>query len=232
MRFSIISVVLAGASHFHQVFANTDHAAIIAAKELQDQAMFPGHDIFTPSFDLPVVPGNWDKTENYNGTIQHAMQQMDEAHPGWLKEFDAHVAAHSPNASIAKRDEPCKYQQWKADVRCKEEMSGGQWDALHDGFVYLQKLAGKGGMRAGPRACGRISCSYDTAIFTCNDNAYYIEVLWKEAGDGAECIYDKCHYWGGDVERVHGHTFSNKDNWNLIARGLDRDDSNEEDRYC
>lgn len=51
-------------------------------------------------------------------------------------------------------------------------MTGGWWDALLEGVRYLLNLdggTGKGAIRAGPKACGRINCSYDTVMFTCND---------------------------------------------------------------
>ncbi|QDS75894.1 hypothetical protein FKW77_002435 [Venturia effusa] len=158
-----------------QTFAAMNHAAIIAAKEVADQAMFPDRPIFTPSWDLPVDPGNSNTTETYNGTIQHAMMQMNETYPGWIKKFDDHVAAQQADPlAPAKREYLCQWDQWKMDVRCNEDPIGGRWDALGAGVRYLHGLSGKSYMRAGPHACGRISCSYDTAIFTCNENDHSI----------------------------------------------------------
>ena len=59
-------------------------------------------------------------------------------------------------------------------------MIGGYWDALPEGVRYLRNLdggTGKGAMRAGPKACGRISCSYDTAIPTCNDVSLFFSLF-------------------------------------------------------
>lgn len=125
--------------------------------------MFPDRPILTPSWDLPVEPGNVNLTENFNGTIQHAMQQMNEAHPGWLKEYEDWVKTQP-----AKRQSACIYPQWANGIACGG-FSPGRWDANGDAVKYLHNLPGMSGMRAGPKACGRVSCSYDTAVFTCND---------------------------------------------------------------
>ncbi|PWY90681.1 hypothetical protein BO70DRAFT_358131 [Aspergillus heteromorphus CBS 117.55] len=40
---------------------------------------------------------------------------------------------------------------------------------IRDGISYLKGLEGTCGVSAGPAACARISCSYDSGIYLCND---------------------------------------------------------------
>ncbi|KAI1332852.1 hypothetical protein F5Y16DRAFT_407446 [Xylariaceae sp. FL0255] len=59
---------------------------------------------------------------------------------------------------------------------CNVGLSGpANYNRIEQGVTYLQKVKGRCGNGPGPGNCGRISCSYDAAIYWCNDNNYYVE---------------------------------------------------------
>jgi hypothetical protein len=62
-----------------------------------------------------------------------------------------------------------------------------------DGIAYLQSLGfGNCGVPAGPRVCSRISCSYDSGIWLCNDNAWHIQPSCTYLASYAEDIVSRC----------------------------------------
>jgi hypothetical protein len=141
--------------------------------------MFPTYDIWTPSWTFEIHPGTGGANAVFNGTVQHAREQMIEAYPGWDKEFVAWAEnQHKQNSTVStaspasttftkRGDQPGTKDDWWPAV-CGG-FSAGQWDAATDGVAYLKNHGGQWSVEAGPRVCGRISCSYDTAIFVCND---------------------------------------------------------------
>ncbi|KAI1453674.1 hypothetical protein F4805DRAFT_360633 [Annulohypoxylon moriforme] len=91
---------------------------------------------------------------------------------------------------------------------------------IEEGIDYLSKRTGKCHMDAGPRVCTRISCSYKSAIWWCNDNTNPIEencMLWSHY---AQNILDACRS-NDAANRVRGQKFSSA-NWNIMV-GFDDD---------
>ncbi|KAI6088723.1 hypothetical protein F4821DRAFT_257562 [Hypoxylon rubiginosum] len=88
-------------------------------------------------------------------------------------------------------------------------------DKVIDGIDYLRGKTGQCHMDAGPYVCSRISCSYDSAIFWCNDNDTPLTIdcgLWSEY---AQNILDECQTDDAS-EHIKGQQF-NVDNWNIIV---------------
>ncbi|KAI0379489.1 hypothetical protein F5Y04DRAFT_282910 [Hypomontagnella monticulosa] len=86
---------------------------------------------------------------------------------------------------------------------------------IEEGIEYLRGKTGRCHMVAGPRVCTRISCSYKSGIWWCNDqpNDLWIDCsLWA---DYASDILDKCQSHDDSV-RVRGQQFAT-DDWNMIV---------------
>ncbi|KAI1385999.1 uncharacterized protein F4822DRAFT_414691 [Hypoxylon trugodes] len=86
---------------------------------------------------------------------------------------------------------------------------------IQDGIQYLSGKTGKCFMEKGPRVCTRISCSYKSAIWWCNDNHFPIEencLLWSHY---AQDILDQCQTHDAS-SRVRGQEFSTS-NWNIMV---------------
>ncbi|KAI0108819.1 hypothetical protein F4776DRAFT_675034 [Hypoxylon sp. NC0597] len=91
---------------------------------------------------------------------------------------------------------------------------------IQEGIDYLRGKTGTCYMEAGPRVCARISCSYKSAIWWCNDNDYPIQEDCSVWSDYAQDILDNCQT-NDASSRVRGQEFSIKD-WNIMV-GFDDD---------
>ncbi|KUI59332.1 hypothetical protein VP1G_06578 [Cytospora mali] len=89
---------------------------------------------------------------------------------------------------------------------------------IAQGVSYLREVPGKPSNGPGPGECGRVSCSYNSAIWWCNDNLV-TKVLdsFGNIADGAQQILTLCdpNYHHASV---NGQQFYN-DDWNVIVRG-------------
>ncbi|KAI1661838.1 hypothetical protein F4813DRAFT_398363 [Daldinia decipiens] len=92
---------------------------------------------------------------------------------------------------------------------------------IEEGIDYLKGIKGRCHMGPGPRVCTRISCSYKSAIWWCNDNDHDIYMdcsLWSQY---AQDIVDACQTHDASA-RVRGQKFNNEQNWNVMV-GFDND---------
>lgn len=57
------------------------------------------------------------------------------------------------------------------ETKCnpREEWQHADGIAIRDGIKHLRSVPGKPVASPGPAACGRVSCSYKSAIWWCND---------------------------------------------------------------
>ncbi|KAI1763251.1 hypothetical protein GGR53DRAFT_531702 [Hypoxylon sp. FL1150] len=86
---------------------------------------------------------------------------------------------------------------------------------IQEGIDYLNGKTGRCYIPAGPQYCTRISCSYHSAIFWCNDNDHAVWIdcnLWSSY---AQAIIDKCTV-DDPSQDVKGQQFSTE-NWNIIV---------------
>ncbi|KAK0747638.1 hypothetical protein B0T21DRAFT_354791, partial [Apiosordaria backusii] len=84
---------------------------------------------------------------------------------------------------------------------------------IRKGADYLYHLPDKARIGPGPNHCDRVSCSWNSGIFLCNNNPSTKEMEWKQIADAAELLLDKC----GDDGVVKGQV-DFKDNWNVVVR--------------
>ncbi|KAI0123741.1 hypothetical protein BJ170DRAFT_712920 [Xylariales sp. AK1849] len=101
---------------------------------------------------------------------------------------------------------------------------GGQGYAgepyILEGVEYLQNIPGGCHQEPGPQVCSRVSCSYNAAIWCCNDNDHDIWVPCHTLGDYAFEIRQKCmtmvHQDADSRWTVQGQWFDSE-NWNVIV---------------
>ncbi|KAK4179556.1 hypothetical protein QBC36DRAFT_179820 [Triangularia setosa] len=182
-----------------------------------DQPDVSSYAIVPISWNLPVKADDPSgATVTVTGTIQEAIAQMEASYPGWNATFQAHLPPPPTiggfnSISAAALEDPesyiCKVNQWK---------EAGQLSIVW-GIEYLRGLTGSAKNGPGPGECGRVSCSWGSAIWWCNDNDTEKEVEWSQIADGAVYISQKC---SRDSQYVKGQAFY-KDRWNVIIRGDD-----------
>lgn len=118
------------------------------------------------------VPTSLDgRTAILNGTIQEVYQQLLQINPAYEEEFG------TPEQSRA----PQYYSQIQLehllmldDIDRNSRSQCGHFDpareeAVWEGIDHLGHVSGRPVSVPGPGVCGRVSCSYDSAIWWCND---------------------------------------------------------------
>lgn len=78
--------------------------------------------------------------------------------PHWDADYPAPASARS----LERRIEFSSYF-------CRGRWGEAGWYTIAQGSGYLRRLGGRPGNGAGPGNCGRVSCSYGSAIYWCND---------------------------------------------------------------
>jgi hypothetical protein len=111
----------------------------------------PGYGVETLEWAVEVAPG---QTELLNGTVEEVMSQASQINPRFKLKERAPVAR-----SVIKR----------GNKICDNFPDKAIWWAINDGADYLRNLPGQPTNGPGPGNCGRVSCSYNSAIWWCND---------------------------------------------------------------
>ncbi|EHK99809.1 hypothetical protein M7I_4304 [Glarea lozoyensis 74030] len=132
------------------------------------------------------------------------------AHP----DFNVHAQITANIASAAKVT-----KRNKSNHFCSQDI-GNPWrpakvDKIVDGIHYLQNKARCG---VNPRSCARISCSWDSAIFLCNDRNDFIQPSCAYLASYASDIINFCHQdVNGIGIAVAGQEFDTE-NYNVLVR--------------
>lgn len=154
--------------------------------------------------------------------------------------YDTDFAAVAANKSEAPAIAPRKPDNAPNAVICAifDKPEGRAFvQYLMQGLQYLRSIPGQPTLGPGPGTCSRVSCSYDSAIYWCNDVSIFrcrvrrvgrliarqnlfTKVLpgFYNIADGAEQIIDQCKFWNIiDYKwRVSGQVFINPPrDWNV-----------------
>lgn len=116
-----------------------------------------GYGVFIPQWEVEVSPGG--ETLNLSGTVEEVHSQLLQLNHDWDTQYLEH--------KLTKR----------TDFSRSKYFCGRRWPRtgagpIYDGINYLRRVPGRPANDAGPGNCGRVSCSYDAAIWWCNDVRY------------------------------------------------------------
>ncbi|KAI3337804.1 hypothetical protein F4824DRAFT_489063 [Ustulina deusta] len=139
-----------------------------------------------------------------------------------LQHIEAQIRDLKPDFSWSGAVEPGA-SSVEGDILCDLPWNPPFASAFHirQGISYLRKIHGDCTNGPGPANCGRVSCSYRSGIFFCNDNPYPTSVPCSTFGDRAWDIVQKCYSFGHfPIDSVHGQVFDT-DGWNVIVAGAD-----------
>ncbi|KAF2669745.1 hypothetical protein BT63DRAFT_479529 [Microthyrium microscopicum] len=181
------------------------------ALEQDIKAPIPGYGVEVLKWDFPDILGS--QAESLNGTIQAVMAQLDLIKPSWRK--DLNITA--PSIPIEENQVSNKASNDLFRVVCLFGQFGwiaANQYAILDGIHYLEQLHGRPSLGPGPRTCARVSCSWDSAIWWCNDSVRTLTISgYVFIAQGATAIYKACLGWG-----VGGQAFSQDALYNVIVR--------------
>ncbi|CEN61057.1 hypothetical protein ASPCAL07724 [Aspergillus calidoustus] len=208
-------------------------AGFCALLSAAGESPIPGFELVDVAWDVEVFPGG--PHVLLNGTVQDVYEQLIELNPDFIidlsdlydedddvdedslstltpstsstRSSSLGVAQPTPSTIVEKR-------QSLRDYFCFGRWPGASRRRIGEGVSYLRRIPGTPTLGPGPGSCGRVSCSYDAAIYMCNDNSgYYTLSSWNLVADGADFINSRCIGGGDTAGQIFYH-----ENWNVIVR--------------
>ncbi|KAI0543070.1 hypothetical protein GGR58DRAFT_7818 [Xylaria digitata] len=139
-----------------------------------------------------------------------------------LQHIEAQIREMNPDFSWSRAIKPRPGNSFtESDVLCDISWNPSFASVFHirQGISYLHKIHGECTNGPGPGNCSRVSCSYHSGIWFCNDNPHPMSVPCSTFGDRAWDIIQKCYSFGDfPDDSVHGQIFDT-DGWNVIVAG-------------
>lgn len=141
-----------------------DRAAATSERRDTAKSPIPGYDIIIPSWEVSATPDG--PPVILNGTVEEVHAQLLELNPNFDADFALAEPASEETVNIFNYLDRFPSN---SPHKCFERWGFVFTDALWDGIDYLRRIGGKPTASAGPSTCARVSCSYRTGIFWCND---------------------------------------------------------------
>lgn len=136
----------------------------------------PGYTIEDIVWKVQTFPGR--PHVLMSGTVQSVFNQLRYANPNFEADFGINLATSNLNASHSEKNNvplPNITQEHYDVLRhdCFGAWPSASLPRIQEGISYLRGLPGQPSEPPGPMACGRVSCSWDAAIWWCNDVGNY-----------------------------------------------------------
>jgi len=184
-------------------------------------SVIPGYKVVPLEWSLDVGDGK--DPLHLTGTVEQVLDQLKVSHPEFEAKVEAAVAAAPPLSTVATETS----ENPAAAVVKRWEYEGhfcfGRWqrtnrNRIWEGVMYLRRVGGRPWMNPGPGTCARVSCSYDSAIYWCND-ANFVRTLdsFANIADAANEIINLCIQEEFNYQWSSGQYFY-REKWNVIVR--------------
>ncbi|KAA8649879.1 uncharacterized protein ATNIH1004_002558 [Aspergillus tanneri] len=171
------------------------------------EAPVPGYGVEEFTWEVETKPGG--PTVALNGTIQEIYAELIEINPI----YDLDFAARATEASIS-NDDGTPHLRKRFDVTCNIYTKTLR-TRIQEGITYLRGVSGRSTNGPGPGNCGRVSCSYNSAIWWRNDNTSPKTLGgFNNVADSAQVIINQCGPTSGFVSGEENHG----DHWRGIVR--------------
>lgn len=121
---------------------------------------------FIPEWEVETTPGG--PRVILNGTVQQVHAKLLEINPNYDNEFAALMNSSSEHGNSTHALETRAKFYWDK-INCNGPWSVCERTKIMDGIEYLRNLFGRPRNGGGPGNCGRVSCSWNAAIWWCND---------------------------------------------------------------
>ncbi|KAJ5747690.1 uncharacterized protein N7511_009386 [Penicillium nucicola] len=172
-----------------------------------------GYGIDIPEWEIEITPGG--NRVILNGTIEEAHDEILKLNPKWDEEFLADLPVEDQPATLVKRTD-----FYGAKYVCGKWTSA-RYKPISNGIKYLRGIKGNPRAGPGPSNCARVSCSYKSAIWWCNDSKSSKTLnSFGSIADGALYVLGHCTNSGAGISNptVDGQAF-HKTDWNVIVKG-------------
>jgi hypothetical protein len=112
------------------------------------------------TWEVETSPGGSKVT--VTGTVQDVVAQLSTINPNWKEDFNV------TEPKVQERALNFPFTSVLCMIRLGEWGTANPY-AIYDGINYLKGVPGRPTLGPGPGRCGRVSCSYNSAIYWCND---------------------------------------------------------------
>ncbi|CZR54820.1 uncharacterized protein PAC_04704 [Phialocephala subalpina] len=165
------------------------------------------------TWEVETSPGG--PKAHITGTVQEVVSQLLTINPNWKSDFN--FSETPTRSTVLSRQLSFPWTGILCDIRIGE-WGYADYYAIQDGITYLNGVPGIPTAGPGPGNCARVSCSYDSAIYWCNDETQTFSLPgFTTIAAGALVILDNCPDLGPGV---NGQVFAQfLQNWNTIVRG-------------
>ncbi|UNI21264.1 hypothetical protein JDV02_007269 [Purpureocillium takamizusanense] len=194
-------------------------ALLVGKIHCQLEAPVPGYGVFIPSWTVQLSPGSEPVT--INGTVEDVVSEIKKVNPHWIA-LEGATDSSEPSSSATRRKKRADFSG--GDVECLDS-SHGYGHAIkrriQQGIRYLHGVHGRPHHEAGPEECGRVSCSYNSAIWWCNNNRDRLQLSsFQDIADGAQRVLNICpaEYRVTHGDSVAGAAYHPRNNWLVIVR--------------
>lgn len=126
-------------------------------------APIPGYGVVDIEWEIETKPGG--PTTLVKGTIEQAVAHMHTINPNFAKDYKLDVVTDGKTNDIDTR--AAQPNDFHVDCFGRWVAVVSKW--INNGVSYLKGIKGQPRNGPGPGNCGRVSCSYDSAIWWCND---------------------------------------------------------------
>lgn len=201
----------------------------------------PGYEIVDMQWNVTAVPGG--PSTILTGTAQAVVAQLIKLNPNWKTDFsfDKDLDTSSVAAAAANGFDPkLACDLYDADI-----------SSIEDGIAYLRLISGRPHLGPGPKQCSRVSCSWESGIFLCNEvsdlsskNFCVLQFLYSGVltisdqgsgnldldnfgiiADGAQLVHDGCvkkgQWWKWGKHTATSGKAFHDGDWNVVVSGSD-----------
>ena len=178
-----------------------------------------------PEWEVEVSPGG--PMIKLNGTVEEVRSELLRLNPDWDTHYPTNNTKESPSLNKRAFD--------SAGFFCFGRWNPCSSNRIREGIAYLRRVGGLPSRGPGPGNCARVSCSWSSAIWWCNDVSWfsiseilsYINKISKDPvgktlqggfgdiADGAAFLVDNCEWNQAPI--VAGQAFATT-NWNVVVR--------------
>ncbi|KAH9210962.1 hypothetical protein DL95DRAFT_525977 [Leptodontidium sp. 2 PMI_412] len=166
--------------------------------------LFEGYSIEPLTYSGTVNGGQ----VNTTGTVEQIFKELSAKDPNFGSQESRSI--ETGLVTRAKTWQECLPIPGKPDLREADS------EAISNGIGYLRRIGGTCGV--GVRTCARVSCSWDSAIFICNDNPRHIDIASNQIATYTQDLVNACDHY---VSQYRGHAFGGRifDNggWQVVV---------------
>ncbi|KAI1325091.1 hypothetical protein F5Y16DRAFT_423310 [Xylariaceae sp. FL0255] len=180
-----------------------------------------GYVLSNVTWKIPIAPNGENQT--FNGTVQEVFAQLNNARIRLgLSPLDDPLGISNSTGTTALFSTELLLRRNHLQKRSYDHticgvglQNGADVQRIFEGSTYLTNLKGSCGMN-GPRVCGRISCSWNSAIYWCNDNEGYTEYDCSSFAPYAQIANGLCMFTYHNDLLTLGQAFTTE-NFNVIV---------------